>query len=630
MQPTHTQLNAGQQAVVRFQDGQALVVAVAGSGKTRTIIERVARLIDEGTTPSAIWVTTFTNKAAREINHRVQSRCGSSADALVVGTVHSLCLRVYQRFHLGGETTILDQDDAEQCIKGCAVECLAQGEEFIKRIKPRDIYSLLSLEINTGKPLETLLENHRTASEQDLENLLAIKQSYLEYKQVHHMVDFDDILLNLLAAMNADRELARKISATCKYLIVDEFQDTNKLQLRIIRAFSHVHKNLMCVGDDAQSIYAFRGANPQQLQEFVAQIPSLQIFKLEENYRSTQGILEVGNLVLNQMDTPAALRKQLISAHHKHDLSGVTLQRVPSDFAQTDAVLAHVQQHLAQKKPANELCILVKYGFQALSIEAQLLAKKIPYIKYGGLKFLEKAHIKDVLCFLRFAVNKNDSLAFIRCLMLIDGIGIKKAREVQSAVASGQDDFLPLLPKKSQTCPLAQLLASYHGFFAQDSTTTAPETLVKDVLERYLPLLEKRLEQEPKTYADKARDLKEVLAIARSYIGVKSFVNDVVLGESALDNQDPSNSILISTIHSIKGLEREIVLIPNFITGVYPRDTDDPAVLEEEKRLGYVAITRAKKKLILIEPQTTRDKPKGTVPSPFLYPVPSHVNIKRL
>lgn len=616
-------LNHEQQQTALFDEGAALVIAVAGSGKTKTIIERAALLMENGVRPEAIWITTFTNKAAKEIHQRIRTRTSEElSKGIVVGTFHGLCMRIFSRFHLGDDYSIIDQDDSEQIIKICAAE-YTNHEVFLKRVKPRDIHGLLSLSVNTQKPLEELIVNYRNASKDDLAHIKQLQTDYHAYKNENKMLDFDDILFNLLNALESDPDLAHRVSRTCRYLIVDEFQDTNKLQFRLIKALCSHHGNLMCVGDDAQSIYAFRGANPKQLHEFTETVKPLTLFKLQKNYRSTQGILEVGNSVLKQMKTPEHLRKHLVSALYPNDMTGVSSVDVNNEFSQTDYIIEQLQTHLKAGTKPQELCILVKYGFHALAIEARLLSNRIPYIKYGGLKFLEKSHIKDVLCFLRYAVNSQDALALIRCLMHIEGVGVKNARKVQTDLRNDPSDLVRLLPRKAQNSPIAELLGSYHGFFAEDLTKVSPAQLITDVLTVYLPVLKNKFKDEQKTYEEKARDLQEVLQIANDYLSTPSFVNDIVLGESALDGKTADDCVLISTIHSIKGLEKDIVFLPNFYSGVYPRNTNpsnagEAETLEEEKRLLYVAVTRARKQLVLLRPLSTHEGP--TKPSPFYNP----------
>lgn len=609
-------LNKEQTQVANFKEGVALVVAVAGSGKTKTMISRTINLIEQGVKPEHIWLTTFTNKAAKEIKDRLTTE-NPLAVQVQVGTFHSFCLKIFRQYlSHAQDNTVIDQDDVEQAIK----MILDQHEHSfpnLSSLKARSIYEVLSFATNTCESIENTLQKKRPQLLEACQEFEKMKSLLEEFKSSQGLLDFDDILVKVIEFLRT--KSGDSVKERCHYLIVDEFQDTNKLQFELIDLLSEKHRNLMCVGDDAQSIYAFRGANPKQLEEFMDKYKELQVFKLEKNYRSKQGILDVGNHVLNAMNSK--IKKQLISANMFEDKSGATFYDVESEAQQVEFIIDEIKKAADYK----DICILIKYGYHGALLEVKLLANKIPYVKYGGLKFLEKRHIKDVISFLKLKVNPKDPLAAFRCFGLMPGVGAKSAKlmfDNLNEIENTQNWGKCLSKVKDKSNSIYKLL---EVDFASGAPRQSLEALLTNIVLAYTPYLVKNAENKEKLQSQEM-DLKELIKVAAEYKSINEFVSDVILGESGIDPKESGNSVLISTIHSIKGLERNHVLIPNAYEGVYPKEGVDEESLEEEKRLFYVAVTRAKYKLSFIKP-FFNNKRERTYKSRFIPRSVKSVNI---
>lgn len=585
-------LNKEQTEVANFKQGIALVVAVAGSGKTKTMISRTINLIDSGVAPELIWLTTFTNKAAKEIKDRLIQE-NPLAVQVQVGTFHSFCLKIFRQYMSHQQDrTVIDQDDVEQAIK----MLLEQNEHSfpnLASLKARSIYEVLSFSTNTRESIEVTIQKKKPAMLEACAEFEKMKSLLEEFKSTQGLLDFDDIIVKVIEFLNT--KAGDSVKQRCHYLIVDEFQDTNKLQFELIQLLTERHRNLMCVGDDAQSIYAFRGANPKQLDEFMDKFEELKIFKLEKNYRSKQGILDVGNYVLDSMNSK--IKKQLISANMYDDKTGATYYDVESESQQVEFIINEIKK----AKELKDICILIKYGYHGALLEVKLLANKIPYVKYGGLKFLEKKHIKDVISFLKLKVNPKDPLAAMRCFSLIPGVGAKSAKAMFDIL--NEDENIQNWTKS--IAKVKDKSNSIYKLFELDFAAGVPrpnlEALLTNIVLAYTPYLVKNAENKEKLQSQEL-DLKELIKVAAEYKSINEFVSDVILGESGIDPKEAGNSVLLSTIHSIKGLERNHVIIPNSYEGVYPKEGIDSEALEEEKRLFYVAVTRAKQKLSFIKP----------------------------
>ena len=599
----HAALNAEQRAAVLHGDGPLLIVAGAGTGKTRTLVHRVAALIERGVHADRILLLTFTRRAAEEMLARVERLSGQPGRRVQGGTFHATAHATLRRFGqqagIGDGFTILDQGDAEDLMQ-LARAALGFGARERRFPRKEALQALYSRHINTDKTVETLLRDGFPQYVDELADIGRVFAEYVERKVARNLVDYDDLLL-FWAAMLESEPLGEAIRSRYEHVLVDEYQDTNVLQSRILRGLCTSHQNVTVVGDDAQSIYAFRGATVRNILDFPAQFPGTTVITLDRNYRSTQPILNTANAVLAQ--ATEGYRKQLRSVDDRvGDLPWLVPTR--DEQAQTtftcDRLLELVETDGLR---LDQIAVLVRAGYMSADLEIELAARRIPFEKWGGIKFLEAAHVKDMLAFLRVAENPRDEVSWFRLLQLLPGIGEVSARRALTALeaASWRIDALTSWeapPRAAATHAALTALMQRLGV----SSGADPGTDIALVRGVYDDILRQRFDD-----ADvRLNDLVQLEHIASGYPNRGAFLSALALEPPSATSDlaqgsgtEENDALVISTIHSAKGKEWDAVFVLWAADGWIPssRAIKDAQQIEEERRLFYVALTRARRHL---------------------------------
>ena len=621
-------LNSQQLAAVTAGEGPSLVIAGAGSGKTRTLVYRVAYLIDSGIDPSQILLLTFTRKSAQEMLDRAGELIGVRSERVRGGTFHSVANMLLRRYgrSIGLEPgfTILDRGDAEDLIALVRAQ-LGLNEKDKRFPRKGTIAEMFSKSENTLRPLDEIVVEEFEHFSDHLDALEQLQRGYQASKRQRQLVDYDDLLVLLRRLVMEDEEIRRTISSLYRYILVDEYQDTNRLQADVVRHLASTHQNVMVVGDDAQSIYAFRGATFKNIMEFPALFPGTTIYKLEENYRSTQPILDLANTIIEEA-------REKYSKHlftRKLDGPLPVLVEAAGENAQSRFIAQKILELREEGVPLGEMAVLFRSSFHSFDLEIELSRHGLPFIKRGGVKFIETAHVKDLLAHLRVVANPMDAVSWHRMLMLVEGVGPKKAKDVMAALVKSDKPYDTLCEMTGRSGKglrdLALTLESLAG-----AGELRPAEQVNHIYEYYLPILKTQYDDYPK----RMRDLDHLQTIAEGYQEVETFLADLALeppdgsvaGVEATDRDD--ERLVLSTIHSAKGLEWQCVFVIWIVDGRFPSVysfTEDEG-LEEERRLFYVSVTRAKRHLYLTYPINVFDRGSGMIlskPSRFLDPVSS-------
>ncbi len=622
-------LNEQQYEAVMHNYGPALVIAGAGTGKTRTLIYRVARLVEDGAAPSSILLLTFTRRAARDMLDRATGVLDDRCNQVRGGTFHHYCNHLLHQYadRLGfpPNFTLLDQADAHDTIHHIRASLAQQlrGKRFPQK---QTLAAMFSAAVNKQLSLYEVIASAYPQFMQHHETIEQLHKKYFDYKSKNGVMDFDDLLINTRRLLLQEEDIREKVAANSRFVMVDEYQDTNNLQAELASLFSSFHRNLMVVGDDAQSIYAFRGANFHNILAFPEQYENCRVIKLEENYRSTQPILDLSNTLINK--AKEKFEKKLFTKKTEGDLPG--LVRAPCERDQSRFITQLLLQLREQGTPLSEMAVLFRNGRDSYDLEWQLNKKNIPFQKFGGQKFAEAAHIRDVLAHLRIIVNPDDNIAWNRVLLLLDGIGPKTASELITWLRLNKtrdlssSDIVSRSYKK-QLDSLSTILAGIARLLDQ------PGKAVEMVTDYYKPLCEKRFDDHPK----RVKDLDAFVGLANGYVSLDQLLQELTLDPldaTAVETEvyaHEENPLVLSTIHSAKGLEWNTVFIIQCLDGVIPSgySVDDPVAIDEELRLLYVACTRAREHLFVTYP-ITRESSFGEFfsnPSRFLDNVSENV-----
>lgn len=616
-------LNPQQLAAVTAGDGPSLVIAGAGSGKTRTLVYRVAYLIDRGVDPSNILLLTFTRKSAQEMLQRAGELIGVRSERVCGGTFHSVANMLLRRYGraIGLEPgfTILDRSDAEDLIALVRSQ-LGLNEKDKRFPRKGTIAEIFSKSENTLRSLDDIVIEEFSHFADHLEALAQLQTGYQTAKRQRQLADYDDLLVLLRQLLVQDVKARENISRLYRYILVDEYQDTNRLQADVIKHLAASHQNVMVVGDDSQSIYAFRGATFKNIMEFPTLFLGATIYKLEENYRSTQPILNLANCIIEE--AAEKYTKHLFT--RKLDGPLPTLAEAAGENAQSRFVAQKILELREEGVPLNEVAVLFRSSFHSFDLEIELSRSGLPFIKRGGVKFIETAHVKDLLAHIRVVANPLDAVSWHRVLMLVEGVGPKKAQDLLTTLVKSEQPFEVLRAASGRSAQglrnLAQTLESLSG--AEDRRTAEQ---VNHIYEYYLPILKEQYDDYPK----RIRDLDHLHTIAEGYPEVDAFLSDLALEppDGSVADVEPSDRdderMVLSTIHSAKGLEWQCVFVIWVVDGKFPSIysfvTDEE--LEEERRLFYVAVTRAKRHLFLTYPINVFDKSSGMLlskPTRFL------------
>ncbi len=622
-------LNAAQLEVVFSLAGPLLVIAGAGSGKTQTLVYRVARLIEQGIHPSHILLLTFTRKAAQEMLQRVGLLVGAQSDQVRGGTFHSvgnILLRRYgQSIGLDSSFTIMDRSDAEDAIHLLRSEC-GLHEKGRRVPRKNTIAEMFSKTVNTLRRLDDVVLGDYAHFVELIDDLRHLQRAYQHYKAKHSLVDFDDLLVKLDELLDSDAALQEEVSRSFRYMLVDEYQDTNFLQARILQKLASAHNNIMAVGDEAQSIYSFRGATFRNIMDFPNQFPGTRVMKLEENYRSTQPILNLANEVIRGAEE--SYDKRLFSRRVEGAMP--VLVRAEDENAQSRFVAQRILELREEGTALTDIAVLVRSSYQSFDLEIELGKRGIPFIKRGGMRLMETAHVKDLLAHLRVVENPHDAVSWNRILMLIEGIGPKKSAQLIAQVVqeAAPGPWLVEMAQRMRSTGLAEFAGCNERL--NDMAASSPADLLSLAMTYYVPMLKQRYDDYPK----RIRDLEHIQAIATRYDLLQVFLSDLTLeppNESVVEVEgEPFDEerLVLSTIHSAKGLEWSCVFLLWLLDGKFPSSYSIFAnqELEEERRLFYVAMTRAKHLLYLNYPVNIYDRQAGAVlsrPSRFLDDVPA-------
>ncbi|MGB9440167.1 MAG: ATP-dependent helicase [Desulfobacterales bacterium] len=626
------QLNLSQLQAVTTTEGPLLVIAGAGSGKTRTLTYRVARLIENGVSPAAILLLTFTRKAAQQMLLRAGQLLDRRCEKVAGGTFHSFGNTILRKYAsaLGFNPgfAILDRVDAEALISILRKETGAVAKQ---RSFPRKhtLANIFSRAVNKMIPIEDVVYDDYPHLASDLEAIIDINQEYRKYKSENYFFDFDDLLVYLQQLLKMQPDIRHRISSSFSYIMVDEYQDTNKIQADILYHLTGANKNIMVVGDDSQSIYAFRGANFRNIMQFPRMFPGTHIISLEENYRSVQPILDLTNIIIEQA-------KEKYSKKLFTRITGGSTPLLVDAIDENDQslfVVSKIQQLCRQGIALDQIAVLFRAGYHSFDLEIELNREQIPFVKVGGFKFVESAHIKDVLAHLRVIYNPHDRISWYRILLLIEKIGPATAQKIYESIRNEATGYTGILTIKSKSGAAAGL-KRLKGLFSTVDTHQMPlAKLGEAVIEYYLPILTGKYDDHPK----RSKDLEQLLAIMERYSDLSLFLTDMALeppntsiGETFSTDTPADNRLTLSTIHSAKGLEWHTVFIIWALDGRFPsahalhKEED----LEEELRLMYVAATRARENLIFTYPNQVYDRMMGMVldrPSRFIDMIPQNI-----
>jgi DNA helicase-2/ATP-dependent DNA helicase PcrA len=625
--PYRDELNSAQYEAAVTTAGPVLVVAGAGTGKTRTLVYRVAHLVESGVDPAHILLLTFTRRAAGEMLRRASALLDGRCDRVAGGTFHSFANTVLRRhgrvLGIDATFTILDRGDSEDVINLLRADL---GLDTKERRFPRKqaIAEMYSMAVNKSVPLAQLLEEEYGHLLDHLPQLLELHTRFVEYKRDRQLLDYDDLLVKLRELLHTSAEVRQRLSRTYRYIMVDEYQDTNAAQAEIVRLLASEHDNVMAVGDDAQSIYSFRGANFRNIMDFPNLFPGARVIALQENYRSTEPILTLTNAIIER--ARERYTKNLFTSRAGGPVP--MLVAAENEQYQSRFVSQRVLELREEGVPLREIAVLFRSSFHSFDLELELARCDIPFVKRGGFKFIETAHIKDVLAHLRVVVNPRDAVSWHRILLLLEGVGPRSSEEIIRWVfaegeAAARLESFPRRGFSTELQALAGLLRRLHGL-ADD-----PAELLDQVLPYYEPIL-RRLHRED--YPKRRKDLEHFATIAARYRDLGTLLTDMAL-EPPSDSvggvlaADPEEGLLtLSTVHSAKGLEWHAVFVIWVADGKFPslyslRDEE----LEEERRLLYVATTRAKEELYVTYPISMFDRGLGMVmgkPSRFIEDIP--------
>ena len=649
------ELNEQQLAAVTAAPGPLLVIAGAGSGKTRTLTYRVAYLLENGIDPRNILLLTFTNRAAREMLGRVANLMPVDASGLWGGTFHSIGNRILRRHGsaLGYSSgfTIMDREDQKDLIDAVVISAGIDPKEI--RFPKGDVLAeIFSFVVNTEKPMEELLAEKFPYFLPLLEKIHDVRERYEKKKKATNSMDFDDLLQKTLSMFQQHERIAEIYRRQFQFILVDEYQDTNKIQADLVDLLAHDHRNVMVVGDDAQSIYSWRGANFQNILEFPKRYPEAQVFKIEMNYRSVPEILDVANAAIAA--NVHQFRKRLSATRESKALKPA-LVALNDGAEQAQFVAQRILELRDENVDLNDIAVLYRAHYHAVELQLELSRRGIPYQITSGIRFFEQAHIKDVTAFVRFVANPRDEVAFKRMAKLLPGIGNRTAENLWRAWENSPAVAADANRGPEGTSPSAGVSDPSYSF---GKTLLAMNTPVKSrkaweqlahTLDEIAPAGQPNMPSEMITsvveaiYDDYAKanftnyelrreDLNQLAIFARQFKDVHEFLSQLALisnvdAEAASVQAGDKEAVNLSSVHQAKGLEFHTVFVIWLTDGMFPsnRSLDTRDALEEERRLFYVAITRARDELYLTYPQMRLSGGYGDVfqrPSRFLQEIP--------
>lgn len=621
-------LNEAQLEAVKSKEGPILVIAGAGSGKTKTLTYRVARLIEDGIKPENILLLTFTKKAAAEMLSRATIVLDNRCEKVAGGTFHSfanIILRKYSKLlGLKNNFTIMDRTDCEDVINHIVGQMFPKKEKrFPKKSTLVDIYSK---SINKVTPTKQIIADEFPQFGHCEDKIIEVHKAYVAYKRENSVLDYDDLLLYIKLLLENNQGLRKRLSNEYQYIMVDEYQDTNTLQADVIRLLASEHNNIMAVGDDAQSIYSFRGANYRNILDFPNIFENTKIIKLEQNYRSTQNILKLTNEIISKAK----------EKYTKNLFSNIVSPQIPALICakdtqmEADFICQRILELLDEDISLSDICVLTRNARMSYNLEIELSKRAIPFQKFGGPKFMETAHIKDIVAHLRVILNPDDVISLTRILLLLKGVGASTVNNIMPIIKGDLKPDVKLLPsnKTQSLTPLFNTL----GQLRDCSTTKKPEEIVSAVINYYRPILKDKYDD----FSKREKDLEHFEYLSTQYSNLEDFISDLALEppDASVEGMYKKNSddeaLTISTIHSAKGLEWDSVFIIGAVDGRFPSaySFNSEEEMDEELRLMYVATTRAKNNLYITYPVDMYDYSMNMVlskPSRFLDGIPDEV-----
>jgi DNA helicase-2/ATP-dependent DNA helicase PcrA len=626
------ELNPAQLEAVMHDKGPLLVIAGAGSGKTRTLTYRAARLVEDGVPPDAILLLTFTRKAAREMLRRAALLLDARCERIAGGTFHSFANTVLRRHAprvgLSPGFSIIDRVDMEQLL-GLLLKETGAPPDHGAFPRKRTLAEIFSKCANKVWSLEETIDRDYPHFAPYLESLQALRTAYTRQKEQQQLLDYDDLLLKLRDLLTGDPETRDALAGGYRSIMVDEYQDTNRIQAEIVFALARPHGNIMVVGDDSQSIYSFRGADFRNIMDFPRVFPDARVITLEENYRSTAPILEVTNAILSQAQE--GYPKHLFTQHSVGPRP--VLVHAGSENSQSRFVVDKVRELSAGGVPLEDIAVLFRAGFHSFDLELELTREGLPFVKYGGFKFIESAHIKDLLAHLRVLANPYDRISWHRLLLLIPKVGPKSVEKIYRAGVAAQRGLAGFLPDPLPAGGGAGLKRLRELLDALGDPHLSPSRAGEAVYRYYHPILRDTYDDHPR----RARDLEQLLQMMERYRSLERFLSEVTIEPptAVSDNSlsladDTADRLVLSTVHSAKGLEWHTVFILWALDGRFPsiHSLEAPEQLDEELRLMYVAATRARVNLFFLSPGYVFDRASGMVlnrPSRFLEGMPAAV-----
>ncbi|WP_288379424.1 ATP-dependent helicase [uncultured Acinetobacter sp.] len=589
------ELNPQQHAAATTQAQHCLVLAGAGCGKTKTIVARAAYLIEQGVPANQIQILTFTRRSASEIVARVELALGEQAKGLRASTFHTFCMyllrRVPQAFGLE-QFSIIDRDDQLMMFR------LIRGKDDKKNPnqlpKPQELCDLYSFARNTRQKLSEALEKQHPEYLAFKDQIAKIMQEYETRKRARSFLDYDDILAIVASALDQSEGLVDYVASICKHMLVDEMQDTNPLQWALLEPLKD-KVSLFCVGDDAQSIYGFRGADFENIHHFKERVPDAVLYKLEKNYRSTQEILDLSNWLLDQSQIQYDKR---LDAYRGEGIKP-RMHIFPNEFDEAKWIAIDIKErHYLQGHNWSDHMVLVRSSFAARHIEAACIAANVPYRFIGGMKLLETAHVKDLLSLLRVIANPLDDIAWMRFLTLWNGVGdVGASRLAQQLLLQPEFELIFNQLEQFGRIPVETLLMMKQMMVLKQE--------VQACVRLGIQAIEAQLaENYKKDWNRRQGDFELVKQLASKHGQLSEFLEEYVLDPvsiSEIERQSDTDVVTLITIHSAKGTEQKVCYVANVTAGQYPhaRAQGDFDAVEEERRVLYVALTRAQNELIL-------------------------------
>lgn len=600
-------LNKSQHLAVTTLTGPLLVIAGAGSGKTRTIIYRVAYFLENDIPPEKILLLTFTRKASYEMTNRVSSLLNDiNAGNIMGGTFHSFAnyvlRRYYKMLNILPNFTIVDTTDSEDILDLIRQELRMEKKNKAFPRKSR-IQTIISKSRNCNLTIGQVIENEYKGLADFTEDIEIIGLAYSEYKKANNIFDYDDLMEFLRDSLKNNRPFRDRVQEAFPYIMVDEFQDTNVIQKEIVDLIAEKYRNIMVVGDDSQSIYAFRGAEVENILRFPETYPDCKVIKIEQNYRSNQDVLNFTNSIIN--NARLGYKKNLFSTNFNQGKP--VIKKFYSQEDEAAFIVTKILELREENLPLNQIAVLYRSSFHGNFIQAELLKRNIPYLVFGGIKFTERRHVKDIIAYLRIVFNPLDAVSWNRILKIIPGIGSATASKIVRQIheQQGRADFSKFTGNKF-AAELKELSAALDRAAKEDITIALKVEIIK---EYYEPIL-KNIEDD---YKIRLLDVDVLYTLACKYEKLEKFLSDFALDPPSnryqnkttpLVDESEDKPVTLSTIHSAKGLEWNTVFVPHLLDGLLPSAGSLGKIeeLEEERRLFYVACTRAKERLFLSMP----------------------------